>query len=296
MKLFPIAILIITLIILLITHVWLPKIIIDTKISEGQALAKMPLPPNFEYVTITTQDKLDLQGIFAHSQKDTLRGTIILLHGIRGYKEHFTPLSQDLNNRGYHTLSLDLRAHGESEGQYCTFGYYEKHDVQSAVDFLLNEKQLTHIGIWGQSLGGAIALQALAIEPRLEFGIVESTFSDFSTIVRDYSENTIGIRIPWLNDYLIYRAGQIAEFEPDSVRPSESSKLITQPMFIAHGDQDKRIKMSYGRKNFNRLSSIKKRFKIVKGANHLNLWQAGGDQYFEQLHIFLRSVTNPQKA
>ena len=67
---------------------------------------------------------------------------------------------------------LNLRGHGESRGTYCTFGYKEKYDIVSVIDEIMLDKRLSkNIGIWGQSLGGAIALQTMAIDKRIKYGV-----------------------------------------------------------------------------------------------------------------------------
>jgi cephalosporin-C deacetylase-like acetyl esterase len=43
-----------------------------------------------------------------------------------------------------------------------------------------------HFGVWGQSLGGAIGLQAIGFDKRIKFGIIESAFSSFKITVDDY--------------------------------------------------------------------------------------------------------------
>lgn len=290
MKVLPIILLLTILFSGLTIHYLLPKLIIDTKGSASRMNIVAPLSDQGQQINFVTRDSISIAGIFTRTEQPE-RGTVILLHGIRGYKEHFEGLSAMLADSGYNSLAVDLRAHHQSEGDYCTFGYYEKYDIQSAVDFLLNvEKVKSNIGIWGQSLGGAIAIQSLAVEPRLKFGIVESTFSDFDTIVRDYAEKTLGFRIPLLNDYLIYRAGVIAEFEPDDVKPFESAAAITQPVLMAHGEDDRRIKIEYGITNFNQLAAENKVFVSVPDATHIDLWNVGGQAYFSEVFKFLTSL------
>lgn len=267
-------------------HFGLPRLILDTKATQIASYYKPPLNDNQKLIQFTNQDNDTLAAILSKA-KSKERGTIILLHGIRGYKEYFQELTAMLNDSGYNTLALDLRAHGSSGGEYCTYGFYEKYDVQSAVDYLETQGLDSNIGLWGQSLGGAIALQALAIEPRLKFGIVESTFSEFATIVDDYSERMFGFSIPWVNEYALYRAGKIANFEPNKVSPKTSAMSITQPVFIAHGTADKHIKFDYGKENFDHLASEKKVFLPMKGAVHHNVWQVGGQKYFDEVFNFL---------
>jgi alpha-beta hydrolase superfamily lysophospholipase len=231
-----------------------------------------------------------MQGLWGKTESE-LRGTIILLHGIRGYKEYFTDLTAQLNDSGYNTLALDLRAHGSSGGEYCTFGYHEKKDLKAAVDFLLSKPNAdSTIGLWGQSLGGAIAYQALENDKRLKFGIIESTFSELKTIVHDYSERMFGFSISWVNKYALNRAGTMADFIPKDVSPFASAANVTQPMLVAHGTKDRNINFDYGKANFDNLNSENKTFLAIEGAGHNSLWQVGGEEYRQQVYQFLSSL------
>jgi len=131
---------------------------------------------------IEVEENLKLQGFFIFQKKDSTRGIIILVHGIGGCKEHFLGLSEKLANQGIASVIFDGRAHGKSDGEYCTYGFFEKKDISKIVDELKIDYPKLPIGIWGNSLGGAISIQALEFDKRIEFGIIESTFSDLSQI------------------------------------------------------------------------------------------------------------------
>lgn len=252
----------------------------------------IPLPGHYglksEKVVIRTIDDLELKGYVIRTPAEKQKGTIVLIHGIRASKEHFLPLCKLLSDSGYNSVIIDLRAHGESGGKYCTYGFYEKSDLSLVIDHILRTDGMDpNIGIWGQSLGGAIALQTLAMDSRLKFGIVESTFADFRTIVHDYIHQRLGFDIPLLTDYLIWRAEGIADFESAKVVPSESATLITQPVLIVHGSKDDRIKREYGLRNFNNLAGKDKEFIECPESNHLNVWESCGEKYFERVLNFI---------
>jgi len=127
----------------------------------------------------------------------------------------------------------------------------------------------------------------LANDNRICSGIIESTFSDFRTIVHDYSEDVFGFDIALLTDYLIDRAGEIADFNPDYITPYQDCFEINKPMLIVHGDADKKINISYGTKNFNNINSNRKEFLKIENAGHLDVWEKGGATYFEKVLKFL---------
>jgi pimeloyl-ACP methyl ester carboxylesterase len=133
-----------------------------------------------------------------------------------------------------------------------------------------------------------VALQSLAYDPRLRFGIVESTFSDFRNTVYDYQWRMFKVSSHTFADWAIERAAAEAHFQPDSIRPEESARGVHQPVLMTHGSDDERISISYGKRNYNKLASTDKQFYEVHGANHNNLSAAGGKPYFDTILTFLK--------
>jgi alpha-beta hydrolase superfamily lysophospholipase len=243
-----------------------------------------------EKLTLQTQDSIDLKGYWIHSKQDSVRGVMILIHGIAGCKEAFLGLANDLAEQGIESILFDNRAHGESGGEYTTYGFKEKKDIAEIVDYIKSKDAELPIGIWGNSLGGAIAIQALEYDKRIEFGIVESTFTDLSQIVYDYKKRMLGgIGLRFASNMALKKAGEIADFDPAQVKPLESVKNITQPMFFAHGDSDESIKFTYGQELYTHTKSTKKEFYLVKGAGHYGLAQIGGRDYTDKIQAFLRA-------
>jgi hypothetical protein len=258
---------------------------------------KIPLGPDpasygltVDSLTILTRDSVTLQGWFVAADPDSaVNTTVIVLHGISSCKEFFLPTAEKLARRGINTVLFDLRAHGDSGGDYCTFGANEKYDVSIIVDTLLARDSTQRIGVMGHSLGGAIALQALEHDPRLQFGVVESTFHSLEKVVEQYGENWFGIRSPWMAHEVLERSGEIAHFDPFAVMPCVSAKNIEQPVFMAHGDRDERIPMAFGRTNFDSLASPQKVWYTIPGAGHNGLWQTGGPRYVGAVVGFIKS-------
>jgi len=283
---------------LLFLHFYAPRLITEIKnpiISLIKPNYLLPVKPTFQenktnghFLNFQSFDDTELRGFVTYSKLDTIKGTIILLHGIRAYKEHFIKLSKELAKNGYQSVAMDSRAHGESSGTHCTFGVKEKKDISTLITILLEqEKANDNIGVWGQSLGGAIALQAMGMDKRIKFGIIESTFSDFGIIANDYFKYHIGFSVRPFTNYLVDRAGKIADFSPDEAKPVDFCTKINQPILIVHGTEDRRINIGYGKENFKAIKSEQKEFLEVLEANHLTVWKTGGKAYFEKVYRFL---------
>ncbi|WP_196892841.1 alpha/beta hydrolase [Aureivirga marina] len=269
----------------------LPRFITQLRISdleEKKALLHK-LKSKFKFHSF---DNKILTGEIHFSKTKEAKGTIILLHGIRSGKMIFTFISKFLNQNGFNTVALDLRAHNESQGRFCTFGVKEKIDVHVLLNYLEKEYELKdNIGIWGKSLGAAVALQTMEIDDRIQFGIIESTFTDFRQIVHDYFKRNTGFDIYPLTEYLIYRSGKISDFNPDLSKPNKSCKNINQPILVVHGGKDKRIKIEYGKANFKALKNPLNEFLEIKDANHVNLWEVGGQNYLNEVLKFILKVS-----
>jgi alpha-beta hydrolase superfamily lysophospholipase len=245
----------------------------------------------YQPLDIKAKDGKIMKGIYCASNLDTTYATVIFVHGIRSKKEYYFERAEEMANNGLATLVMDLRAHGASEGDYCTFGYNEVGDIQCFIDTLLKLKGAEHkIGLWGQSLGGAISLLTLADDTRLDFGVIESTYANYAEITEDYTVHTIGFRLPkFLSDYNLWRATQIAEFDITHLNPEEACAKIEQPILLIHGTVDDKIKIDYAHRNFKALKTTDKTFLPVEGADHMNVWKIGGATYFDKVYSFIKN-------
>jgi pimeloyl-ACP methyl ester carboxylesterase len=216
------------------------------------------------------------------------KANFIMLHGVGSCKEVYLNSVAELAKIGFNVLLWDQRAHGKSGGKYLTYGYFEKGDVSLAIDWLENKTTGLPTGIYGNSMGGAVAIQSLAHDARLKFGLIESTFIDLRTVSNSYGRRMSGLSLPfWLTDYVLTRAGKIASFEPFSIRPIDAATKVTQPILHIHGDADANINVAHAHALFAAYASGDKQLYIVENGDHADLWEKGGEGYREAWFGFL---------
>ncbi len=246
-----------------------------------------PTGYGLDYEPFTVKnDSVSIAGYYIPN--DTAKATLICLHGITNFKETFLAYAKSLHQIGYNVVLVDLRAHGKSGGEYCTFGYYEKYDLQKVIDFAFSKSAVRNIGIHGHSLGGAVALQTLALDNRLKFGIIESTFTTYEDVMLAYAGRLMGFKSRSLVQHIAEKSAHIAHFEIDKIKPIECCKAITVPIFMEHGTADNRIPFEMGQQNFAALASKDKTFYTIENGGHVNIQGDGGVKYREALELFLR--------
>jgi pimeloyl-ACP methyl ester carboxylesterase len=188
------------------------------------------------------------------------RGTLVYLHGIADNRSSAVGSIQRFGNRGFDVVAYDSRAHGESEGDACTYGFYEKQDLRRVVDTLAPGP----IVLLGTSLGGAVALQQAAEDARVSAVVAAETFSDLRTVGTE--------RAPFfLTPGVIARAFRLAEqqgrFVVDAVSPVAAAAKITAPVLLIHGELDAETPPDHSRRVFDVVRGPKK-LVIVPGAGH----------------------------
>jgi uncharacterized protein len=247
------------------------------------------LHKNYTQFDVTTKDSITLKGFLIKGKGHTkYLGTVIILHGIGANKESQIPLAEYFASFGFNAIIFDLRAHGESGGKFCTFGYYEKYDIMQIIDKIQSDlPDAGPVGIMGSSLGGAIAMQALAIDKRIKCGVIVSTFSSLDEVVFDYTKRMLHIPFRFASDIALKEAGRLANFNPDDVKPFEFAKRIEQPVLYVHGSNDGNINLNNARKNYDNTKSANKLLYIIPNAHHNDVNEIGGADYKAYvLHFF----------
>jgi pimeloyl-ACP methyl ester carboxylesterase len=162
-------------------------------------------------------------------------------------------------SRGFETVTYDSRAHGESGGEYCTYGYYEKGDLKRVLTAI----GATRVAVIGHSLGGAVALQAAAEDDRIATVIAVESFSDLRTVA--------GERAFYLPAWLVAKAFEYAEekgtFQASRVSPEKAAARIKVPVFVIHGTADDATSPEHSLRIHGALAGPKK-LMLVDGARH----------------------------
>ncbi|WP_187270848.1 alpha/beta hydrolase [Neolewinella aurantiaca] len=279
------ALLLVLAVFLLATYVLPYAILQPPRRTNTTTPADFGLP--YEHFKFKVAEDLELDAFYVPATT-VARANLIMLHGVGSCKEVYLGSVAELVKAGYNVLLWDQRAHGKSGGEYLTYGYHEKYDVSKAIDWLEARNPTLPTGIYGNSMGGAVAIQSMAGNPGLRFGLIESTFTDLPAVANAYGRRLSGLPLPhWLSDYVLYRAGRIADFEPFTVRPVEAARKVTQPIMHIHGDADANINVSHAHALFEAYASEDKTLYIVENGDHADLWEKGGDGYRDVWFGFL---------
>jgi pimeloyl-ACP methyl ester carboxylesterase len=190
------------------------------------------------------------------------RGTVVYLHGVGDGRGSSLWLAQHLTGRGFDVLAYDSRAHGESEGEACTYGFHEKRDLRRVLDTV----SARPIVLLGHSMGGAVALQAAAGEPRVAAVVAVASISDLRTAATE--------RAPFFAsrgniEEALRIAEQDGKFRVDEVSPVAAARQITAPALIIHGERDEETPADHSRRVFQALPQRpQNRLLIVPGRGH----------------------------
>jgi uncharacterized protein len=202
----------------------------------------------FQNVTLTTADGLQLQGWYQPPQNNV---TIILQHGYSGNSEQMLPAAKMLAKHGYGALLFDFRGHGDSEGDLVTIGLYEAQDTDAAVRFLTQQPETQHIGLIGNSMGGAVGVLAAANNTGIEAVAIEGVFAQLQ------DEVGVGIEVKtplpaWPFDSIFISLAELnSGYKIGSVAPIEQIGLISpRPILIMQGGKDERVYADTGEKLF----------------------------------------------
>jgi uncharacterized protein len=190
------------------------------------------------------------------------RGTVVYLHGVGDNRGSASWAADHLRARGFDVVAYDSRAHGESTGQACSYGYHEKRDLARVLGQLADPGPVV---LLGHSMGAAVALQAAADEPRVAGVIAVATISDLRTAA--------GERAPFVAsrgniDQALRLAEAEGRFRVDEVSPARAAARIRCPVLLIHGAADRETPPAHSQRVLAALPGPHRRLLLVPGAGH----------------------------
>ena len=225
--------------VLIITSLWgfytsirPPKII--------SSLTPSALKMSYEEFALKTADGLTLRGWYIPSAKITGK-TLVLLHGYPADKGDILPALAFLHD-DFNLLVFDFRYLGKSEGSYSTAGAKEVEDLLAAIRFL-KSRGIKEVGVWGFSMGGAVALMAIEKAPEIRAVVSESSYASLAQMALQL------FRLPLLNYPIAYLIALWSKLflgiDLRDVAPAERVRNTTVPILLIHSSADAVIPFSH---------------------------------------------------
>ncbi len=205
---------------------------------------------------------------------EPLNAEAVLLwcHGNAGNIIHRLDQLARFYSHGLACFLWDYRGYGRSEGTPSEEGLYL--DAQAAYDHLASVKGIVAgrlIG-YGQSLGAAVVGE-LALRRRLAGLILEAAFPSVKAVARRHYG---GVPVEALLRARYDLAGRLPR--------------VQAPVLVLHGDRDSIIPPELGQAVYDAANEPKEIYR-VPGADHNDVYLAGGEEYFERFLHFARQTT-----
>jgi len=188
----------------------------------------------YEEVNFKSSDGVMLSG-WLIPNKNTKK-TIIVMHGYPADKANLLGIAKFLSKE-FNVFLFDFRSFGKSEGKCTTAGCLEKNDLIGAINFLEKES-MKKIGIYGFSLGGAVAL--MANHNNVKAIVADSAYARLSNIVKQMYGIFFILKYPL--HYLTKLYGILfLKINIDDASPVENMKNLKIPILLIHAQKDSQI-------------------------------------------------------
>ena len=190
-----------------------------------------------------------------------------------------------LNRLGYSVLLVDLPAHGESLGERITFGAREADGVRVALAWLRRNLPGEKIGVIGASLGAAAVVLAKP-GAQVDALVIEAMYPTIEEATAARLALRIGAPARWLAPLLLAQLPWRTGVSAEQLRPVDAVGLLTCPVFVIGGAQDRHTPPDETRRIF-AAAHAPKQLWLVDGAAHVDLHAFSKEEYESRVGKFL---------
>ena len=238
------------------------------RLFAGPVIYKEPTPEawdQFQEIPITTTTGINTEAWYL--KKDSSKGCIIFVHGVTSNKAFFINETSRFLDWGYSILTVDMRGHGNAEGNNSTFGVNETEEVGAAFDFVKSEGHKKII-LYGASMGAAVVIKTVsdkAVEPA---GII--TDMPFASLHHHFKSRvrTLGFPSEPFASLVTFWVGVERGYNGFEHDISEYARNINCPILVEWGDRDHLVKEDEIVSIYKNIPSKKKNLLIYSGADH----------------------------
>ena len=213
---------------------------------------------------------------------------VIALHGYRGSHTGATNLAQHYYDAGYQVLTPDLRACGDSEGNYVGMGWLDRKDVLQWIDWVLAQDSEAEIVLHGVSMGAATTMMTAGEDTPEQVKVFVEDCG--YTSVWDIFSSELKLRFGLPEFPILYTASATARAKAGYGFKEASALQQVQncekPMLFIHGTADDFIPYEMMGTLYNAKPGTNKATLTAEGAGHGEAMDVLGDTYWNTVFDF----------
>lgn len=243
-----------------------------------------------EQLEILSDDNLKLKGYFYKNNLETKK-LIIIHHGYTANHYISIQYMKMFLDLGFNALLIDMRSHGESEGDYASYGYNEVRDLDLWVETMkskLGEDII--IGLHGQSMGAAtVMLYGGLFEEKIKFVIEDCGYSEAKDVVKfGFKKAKAPANI--LYPFVSHRIRKKYNFDLSSISPKKAIDNSKVPTLFIHGTGDTTVPCYMCEEMYNEKKEGYKKIYLVEGAIHMDAYVTDKERYEKEVKDFVTKV------
>lgn len=243
-----------------------------------------------ENITIKSEDNLTLKGYY-HNVHPNSKKVVIINHGYTANHYVTYQFTDVFFEEGYNALLVDMRSHGESEGDIASYGYNESKDIGLWIQWIKSKVgEDAYIGLHGQSMGAATVLLYAGYHPEnIKFVIEDCGFSSAKEAIKFQFEKA---KIPFRPLYNLIRkkTKRLYDFDFNKISPLEAIATSTVPALFIHGTSDSTVPCWMSKEMFEKKNGPKDMIYIVEGADHMKAYSTNKEKYTSIVKDFLKQI------
>ena len=210
--------------------------------TEGRSWARRR--ESFQEAAIQAVDGLRLWAAVVPGREGCRRWAVCM-HGYHDTYESMGAIARHYHELGWNVLLPDQRGHGRSEGDYVGWGYDERLDVLSWVNWIARKDPEAEVLLHGVSMGAATVLMATGgVLPRqVKAAVSDCAYTSIEAELRHLltgAKTELPVRLPFA--VLFYRlrktALRRAGFDLRLAAPVEAVGRSKTPTLFIHGADD----------------------------------------------------------